>query len=151
MAEMTESRGLVSPAARTGLRASDRSYQAYQILHIGFIVAPTLAGLDKFFHVLTNWDQYLAPAIAKILPISGHGFMLLVGVVEMVAGLLVALKPRIGAYVVAAWLAGIIVNLLVLGSFFDVALRDLGLLLGAVALGRLSEVHERSRRVVTRP
>jgi hypothetical protein len=152
MAEMTETRGLVSPAARTGLRATDRGYQAYQILHVAFVVAPTIAGLDKFFHVLVNWDQYLAPQLARVLPMSGHGFMLLVGVVELVAGLLVALKPRVGAYVVAAWLAGIIVNLLILGSFFDVALRDLGLLLGAVALGRLSEVYERSRRVVaTRP
>src|SRR5437868_9345851 len=152
MAESTETRGLAAPVPRTGLRTSaDRGYQAYQILHIAFIVAPTIAGLDKFFHVLTNWDQYLAPRIARLLPMSGHGFMLLVGVVELVAGLLVALKPRIGAYVVAAWLAGIVVNLLLLGHFFDVALRDVGLLLGAVALGRLSEVYERSRRAVISP
>jgi len=130
------------------VRSSDRSYQAYQILHIGFIVAPTIAGLDKFFHLLTNWDQYLAPAIARVLPMGAHPFMLAVGAIEIAAGLLVALKPRIGAYVVAVWLAGIILNLLILGRFFDVALRDVGLLLGALALGRLSEIHERSRSTV---
>ena len=114
------------------------AYQAYQILHVGFVVAPILAGVDKFLHVLTNWDMYLAPVIARLSPIGGHGFMLLVGVIEIVAGLLVALKPRIGAYVVAAWLVGIIVNLLMIPGFFDIALRDLGLALGALALARLS-------------
>ncbi|HVE83866.1 MAG TPA: hypothetical protein VND93_13500 [Myxococcales bacterium] len=145
MAEMTDTRGLVSPSTRAGLRASDRNFQAYKILHIAFIVAPTIAGLDKFFHLLVNWDQYLAPQIARLLPMSAHGFMLIVGVIEMAAGLLVALKPRIGAYVVAAWLGGIILNLLIHGSYFDIALRDFGLLLGAIALGRLSEAYERGR------
>jgi uncharacterized membrane protein YphA (DoxX/SURF4 family) len=112
---------------------------------VGFIVAPTIAGLDKFFHLLVNWDQYLAPQIARLLPMGTHGFMLVVGVIEMAAGLLVALKPRIGAYVVAAWLGGIVINLLIHGSYFDIALRDFGLMLGALALGRLSEVSDRRR------
>jgi hypothetical protein len=94
--------------------------------------------LDKFFHLLTNWDMYLAPQIARMLPVSGHQFMLAVGAVEVIAGLLVAIKPRFGAYVVAAWLLGIICNLLMTGGFFDVALRDFGLMLGAISLGRLA-------------
>ncbi len=147
MAEITETRGLAS-RARVEVRTSDRGYQAYRILHIGFIVAPTIAGLDKFFHLLVNWDQYLAPQLARVLPMGAHQFMLIVGVIELAAGLLVALKPRIGAYVVAAWLAGIVLNLLILGRFFDVALRDFGLMLGAVALGRLSEIYERRRTVI---
>jgi len=114
------------------------SLQAFQILHWGFTAAPVIAGTDKFFGLLTNWDQYLAPAIAGLSPLSVRATMMVVGVIEVVAGLLVAIRPKVGAYVVAAWLAGIIVNLLVLGAFFDVALRDFGLLLGALALGRLS-------------
>ena len=115
------------------------AYQAYQILYIGFIVAPALAGLDKFTHVLTNWDQYLAPAVERLLPISGHTFMLFVGIVEIVAASLVAVRPRIGAYVVAAWLFGIVINLLLIPGYLDIALRDFGLALGALALARLSE------------
>jgi hypothetical protein len=115
------------------------AYQAYQILYIGFIVAPLLAGLDKFTNFLVNWEQYLAPAVERLLPITGHTLMLLVGIVEMAAAVLVAVRPRIGAYVVAAWLLGIIVNLLLVPGYFDVALRDFGLALGALALARLSE------------
>lgn len=147
MAEMIERRGIetgvVTPSQTTA------THQAYQLLHVGFIAAPTLAGLDKFTHLLTNWDQYLAPAIARLLPFSGHAFMRAVGVIEVAAGLLVAFKPRLGAYVVAAWLAGIILNLLVLGSFYDVALRDLGLCLGALALGRLAEGRDRASPALT--
>lgn len=117
-------------------------YQAYQILHWGFVAAPAIAGIDKFLHVLTNWDDYLAPSIASILPVSGHTFMLLVGVIELVAGLVVALRPRVGAYVVAAWLVGIIVNLVLRGHALDIALRDFGLCLGALALARLSVVYD---------
>jgi uncharacterized membrane protein YphA (DoxX/SURF4 family) len=124
---------------RSEARASSPAYQAYQILHIAFTAAPIIAGLDKFFHVLVNWDQYLAPSIARLSPIGGHGLMLAVGVIEIIAGLLVAVKPRIGAFVVALWLLGIIVNLLILSGYYDVALRDFGLMLGALALGRLSE------------
>ena len=97
------------------------SYQAYQILHWGFVAAPVIAGADKFLDLLTSWDKYLAPPIAHLSPLSAHGTMLVVGVIEIVAGLVVALKPRVGAYVVAAWLAGIIVNLLVLAGYYDVA------------------------------
>jgi hypothetical protein len=124
---------------QTAARASSPAYQAYQILHVAFVVAPVVAGLDKFFHLLVNWDMYLAPAIANLSPVGGHKLMLAVGVIEVIAGILVAIKPRIGAYVVCAWLLGIIINLLILPGFFDIALRDFGLALGALALGRLSQ------------
>src|SRR3954464_8860581 len=101
--------------------------QAYRILHVGFTAVPVLAGLDKFFHLLCNWDQYLAPWVARLSPVGGHNFMLAVGVIEVIAGLLVAVKPKIGAPVVALWLLGIIVNLVSMGTYFDIALRDLGL------------------------
>lgn len=122
--------------------ARNPAYQAYQILHWGFVAAPVLAGADKFLHLLANWDQYLSGPFARLSPLSVHATMLVVGVVEMAAGLVVAVKPRIGAYVVAAWLVGIMLNLFILGSFFDVALRDFGLFLAALALGRLSEVYD---------
>jgi len=125
--------------AQTVLVTSRPAHQAFQILYLGFIVAPFLAGADKFAHFLTNWDQYLAPVVAGVLPVSAHTFMLLVGIVEMSAAVLVAARPRIGAYVVAAWLFGIIGNLLLIPGYFDVALRDFGLALGALALARLSE------------
>jgi hypothetical protein len=115
------------------------AYQAYQLLYLGFIVAPLVAGLDKFTHLLTDWDMYLAPVVAGLLPFSAHTFMLIVGVVEIGAAALVALRPHIGAYVVAAWLAGIVVNLLLIPGYLDIALRDFGLMLGALALARLSE------------
>jgi hypothetical protein len=134
-----------APAAepRLSARAQNPAYQAYLLLYVGFIVAPLIAGADKFFHFLVNWDQYLAPRIAGILPVSGHTFMLAVGVIEIVAAALVAAKPRFGAYVVALWLWGIIVNLLLVPGYFDIALRDLGLSLGALALARLAEQFER--------
>ena len=115
------------------------AYQAYQLLYLGFIVAPLVAGLDKFAHLLTDWDKYLAPAVAGLLPFSAHTLMLFVGIVEIGAAALVAVRPQIGAYVVAAWLAGIIVNLLLIPAYLDVALRDFGLMLGALALARLSQ------------
>jgi hypothetical protein len=123
----------------------DPARQAYHLLHLGFVAAPVIAGLDKFAELLTDWDQYLAPAFARMLGGAAHPFMLVVGVVEVIAGLLVALRPRIGAYVVAGWLGGIILNLLMSGRFFDIALRDFGLMLGAIALGRLATA-ERTRR-----
>jgi hypothetical protein len=121
----------------------DPVYQAYKLLHVGFTIAPIVAGLDKFFGVLTNWDAYLAPVANRVLEGHGHAFMLLVGVIEIIAGIGVALRPRIFSYVVAAWLLGIVVNLLLIPPsnplpHYDVALRDFGLLLGALALGRLS-------------
>jgi hypothetical protein len=118
-------------------------YQAYLVLYVGFAALPILAGLDKFFHLLANWDQYLAPVAARLLPVSGHTFMQVVGVVEIAAGVLVAVRPRLGAYVVALWLWGIIANLLLVPGYFDVALRDFGLSLGALALARLSQEFDR--------
>jgi len=117
----------------------DRARQAFRILYVGFIVAPVLAGLDKFFNVLVDWEQYLAPVVTDVLPVSARTIMLAVGVVEIAAGVLVALRPRIGGYVVAVWLWAIIVNLLVAGDYFDIALRDLGLSFGALALAWLAE------------
>src|SRR5437764_4911710 len=103
---------------QTASKAVSPAYQAYQILHVAFVVAPVVAGLDKFFHLLTNWDMYLSPAIARMLPIPAHQFMLAVGIIEIIAGALVAFKPRIGAYVVMAWLLAIIGNLLLLRGFY---------------------------------
>ena len=131
----------IVPESMPRLRAAQ---QACWILYVGFIAAPIIAGADKFFHLLVNWDQYLAPVIAGFLPIAPHTFMLAVGVIEIVAGLLVALKPSIGGVVVAAWLWGIIVNLLLIPGYFDIALRDFGLSLGALALARLSRVFDRA-------
>jgi len=120
------------------------AYQAYQILRIAFTIAPIVAGLDKFTHLLCNWDQYLAPQVANALggPANGHTFMLVVGVVEVIAGIGTFLKPKIFGYIVGIWLIGIILNLLLSGHYFDVALRDLGLCLGAFALARLSAEYD---------
>ncbi|HYJ72767.1 MAG TPA: hypothetical protein VE265_09880 [Actinomycetota bacterium] len=125
-------------------RLADPIYQGYALLRIGFTVAPILFGLDKFFDWLVDWRIYLAPEINDIIPGTAHEAMLAVGVIEIVAGLVVALKPRFGGYLVAAWLAGIIVNLLILGEYYDVALRDFGLLVGALALARLATGFERA-------
>jgi hypothetical protein len=116
----------------------DPAYQAFWLLRIGFIVAPILFGLDKFFDVLVDWERYLAPEINDLIPGNAHQAMLAVGVIEIFAGLVVALRPRFGGYLVAAWLAGIIVNLLLIGDYYDVALRDFGLLLAALTLARLA-------------
>ncbi|OBK75676.1 DoxX family protein [Mycobacterium sp. 1164985.4] len=125
------------------LRArTDPLYGAYLILRIGFTVLPIVMGLDKFTNVLTDWEGYLAPWIADLSPFTAHQTMLIVGVIEIVAGIAVALKPRYAAYVVALWLAGIIVNLLTYSGFYDIALRDFGLLLGALTLGRLASVYD---------
>src|SRR5213595_2314117 len=134
--------------AATSTAASSPAYQAYRILHFGFVVAPVLAGLDKFFHLLVNWDQYLPGVVANMSPVPPHTLMLVVGVIEIVAGIGVAIKPRIFAYVVAAWLAVIIINLLLVPGYFDIALRDFGLLLAALALAALSQQFDRrSKRV----
>ena len=118
--------------------------QAFWILRIGFAALPIIAGADKFFERLVDWDKYLSPTVTNLIGSGNvHTFMLVVGVVEMIAGLGVAIAPRIFAYVVAAWLIGIIVNLLSIPGYYDIALRDLGLALGALALGRLSAMHWR--------
>jgi hypothetical protein len=116
-----------------------RSHEAFRLLQFGFVVAPILAGVDKFLHLLTDWDKYLAPVVSNTFGIQPHSFMMIVGAVEIVAGLVVAIKPRFGGYLVAAWLFGIIVDLIAAGGYLDIALRDLGLLLGALAMARLAE------------
>lgn len=121
-------------------RMRNPAYQAFLLLRVGFTVAPILFGLDKFFNFMADWDRYLAPWIDDIMPGTAEQFMYVVGVVEILAGILVAVAPRVGGYVVAAWLAGIIVNLLTADppDFYDIALRDFGLLLGALTLARLA-------------
>ncbi|WP_457950705.1 hypothetical protein ACTAQI_09200 [Pseudarthrobacter sp. alpha12b] len=112
--------------------------QAFLLLRTVFTAAPILFGLDKFTNILTHWTVYLAPQATAIVPLQPQAFMYIVGVVEVIAGVAVAVRPKYGSLLVAAWLAGIIINLLLLGSFYDVALRDFGLLIGALALNRLS-------------
>lgn len=121
---------------------SDPAFQAFLLLRVAFTVAPILFGLDKFFNVMVDWEGYLAPWINDIVPGGASTAMHLVGIVEIVAGVFVALKPRYGAYVVAAWLAGIIVNLLTYSGYYDVALRDFGLMLGALTLARLASKYD---------
>jgi hypothetical protein len=114
------------------------AYQAYQVLLFGFTVAPIIAGVDKFFDFLVTWDQYLTPAIPRMLNMASHPIMMIIGAIEIVAGVIVALKPSVGGWIVALWLWGIIANLLTIPGYFDVALRDFGLSLGAIALARLA-------------
>ncbi len=123
-------------AGRLQTMAPDR--QAFFLLRTVFTVAPILFGLDKFTNILTDWTIYLAPVATAVVPVPAQTFRYIVGVVEIIAGILVAVRPRFGSLLVAVWLLGIIINLLVLGSFYDVALRDFGLLVGALALNRLS-------------
>src|SRR3954468_5692269 len=122
--------------------AGDPAQQAFLLLRTVFTAAPILFGLDKFANLLTDWPGYLAPFVDRLVPGTAQQAMYAVGVIEILAGILVALRPRYGAVVVAAWLAGIIVNLLILGDYYDVALRDFGLLVGAVALWRLASWKE---------
>jgi hypothetical protein len=136
MASTTTSGTSVTPR-RVAL--TDPGYQAYVILRTGFTVAPILFGLDKFANLLVDWPAYLAPWIDGIVPGGAQSAMYAVGVIEIVAGVVVGVAPRFGGWLVAGWLAGIIVNLLTLSGYYDVALRDFGLLLGAVALARLAQ------------
>ena len=132
-------------------RLKDPTYQAFLLLRTVFTVAPILFGLDKFTNLMTDWTIYLAPWINGVVPGDAVTAMRIVGVVEIAAGLLVAIAPRIGGYVVALWLAGIIVNLLTLPGFYDVALRDFGLLVGALALARLAHGQHQHSRPTTGP
>jgi uncharacterized membrane protein len=116
----------------------DPTFQAFWMLRIGFTAAPILFGLDKYFHVLTNWDRYFAPRLDRFVPGTAHQAMYVVGAVEILAGVAVLVMPRVGGYLVAAWLTGIIVNLLLIPDYYDVALRDFGLLLAALTLARLA-------------
>lgn len=124
-------------------RLENPVFQAFTLLRIGFTVAPILFGLDKFLNWLVDWRIYLAPEINDLVPGNAHHALLAVGVIEIVAGLVVALRPKFGGYLVAAWLAGIITNLLLQADFYDVALRDFGLLLAALTLARLATVFDR--------
>jgi uncharacterized membrane protein YphA (DoxX/SURF4 family) len=122
--------------------AADPAYGAFLLLRVGFTVLPIVMGLDKFANVLTHWEAYLAPWIVNLSPLSAHDTMLVVGVIEIVAGIAVGVKPRYAAYIVAIWLAGIIINLLSYPGFYDIALRDFGLMLAALTLGRLASVYD---------
>jgi uncharacterized membrane protein YphA (DoxX/SURF4 family) len=131
------------------LQKREAGQQAYLMLRITFVVAPIVFGIDKFFNVLTDWPQYLAGWVDDVTPGSAQDFMYLVGGVEVLAGVLVALRPRYGAPLVALWLGGIILNLLTGPGYYDVALRDFGLLLAAVTLTRLALVHDRTGGTVS--
>jgi uncharacterized membrane protein YphA (DoxX/SURF4 family) len=121
---------------------ADPSYQAFWLLRIAFTVAPIAFGADKFANLLVNWEKYLAPWIRDLSPLSATHTMYVVGVIEIAAGIAVALKPRYAAYIVAAWLGGIVINLLTYSGFYDVALRDFGLMLGALTLARLASKYD---------
>jgi hypothetical protein len=134
---MTAIRFFSAPEAR-GDATSTGAHQAFLLLRTVFTIAPIAFGLDKFLGLLTDWEQYLAPWINDLVPGTAHQAMLAVGVVEILAGVLVAVRPAIGGYVVAAWLLGIIVNLVSIGDYYDIALRDVGLMIAALALARLA-------------
>lgn len=143
---MTSTTQPTSSAAPRRAALGDPGYQAFVILRVGFTVAPILFGLDKFANLLVDWPTYLAPWINDIVPGSAQAAMYAVGAIEIVAGLAVALAPRFGGWLVAGWLAGIIVNLLTIPDYYDIALRDFGLLLGAVALARLAQRYHGERQ-----
>ena len=135
-----------SPSASLLTRArQEPAFAAFWVLRLGFVVLPLLMGLDKFTNLLTDWPGYLAPWMVALLPVSAQTAMYVIGLIEIVAGIAVALRPRLAAWVVAAWLAGIIVNLLTYSGFYDVALRDVGLLVAAIALGLLAQTYDRPR------
>jgi uncharacterized membrane protein YphA (DoxX/SURF4 family) len=131
-------------------RWRDARYQAFALMRLTFTVAPIAFGIDKFANVMVDWPNYLAPWINDIAPGSGQDFMYFVGAIEILAGVIVALKPRYGAYIVAAWLAGIIINLLTYSGFYDIALRDFGLMLAALTLARLASVYDPPLAVIER-
>ena len=129
-----------TPTSRTRVELADPTQQALWILRSAFVIAPILFGLDKFFNVMVEWPRYLAPWLDRLVPGNAQEFMHVVGAIEIVAGLVVLFAPEFGGYLVAAWLGGIIVNLVTADPmrFYDVALRDFGLLLAALALARLA-------------
>ena len=131
--------------ALAALARREPAFQAYALLRLGYTVLPIAMGIDKFFNAMVSWPQYLAGWIDRIAPGTAQQFMYAVGAVEILAGLVVLLKPRLGAYVVAAWLAGIVVDLFSTGRYWDVGVRDFGLLLGALTLGRLAAQYAERR------
>ena len=135
------------PAAERAASFEDPAYQAFWLLRVAFVVAPILFGLDKFAHVIVDWDRYMAPELTDLFNTRAHTLMYGVGAVEIIAGLVVALRPRFGGYLVAAWLAGIIANLLLMADYYDIALRDFGLLLAALTLARLATAYPLHREV----
>lgn len=139
-----KSSSVLSSPGRT--LAADPGRQAFLLLRTVFTVAPIVFGLDKFTNLLADWTIYLAPAATSVVPLPAQTIMYIVGAVEIIAGIAVAVRPRFGSMLVAVWLLGIIINLLLLGSFFDIALRDFGLLVGALALNRLSPRKSRQQR-----
>lgn len=130
--------GTGASSGAVGLRSHLGSDRAFVLLRTIFTVAPILFGLDKFFGLLTNWDSYLAPWIDAIVPGTAHQAMFAVGIIEIVAGIVVAVAPKFGSLLVVAWLAGIIIDLVSMGQIFDIALRDFGLLVAALALTALA-------------
>jgi uncharacterized membrane protein YphA (DoxX/SURF4 family) len=132
------------PAAGASPRSlwGDPRYQAFWTLRLGFTILPLAMGIDKFFNAMVPWPQYLADWIDDIVPGTAQDFMYFVGAVEIVAGVLVLLKPRYAAYIVGAWLLGIVVNLWSYGEWWDISVRDFGLMLGALTLGRLASVYD---------
>jgi hypothetical protein len=120
--------------------ANETVRSVWTLLRFTFGLVPIVAGLDKFTHILVNWDMYLHPGIASMLPFSAHTFMQIVGAIEIIAGILVLIRPLIGGYVVMAWLIGIALQLIASGSYLDIAVRDLVMAIGAYSLARLSRV-----------
>jgi uncharacterized membrane protein YphA (DoxX/SURF4 family) len=131
-----------STAGTTRTDWSDPHYQAFSLMRLAFTVAPIAFGIDKFFNEMVHWPNYLAPWINDIVPGTGQELMYVVGAIEILAGVLVALKPRYGGYVVAAWLGGIVISLLTYSGFYDIALRDFGLMLAALTLARLAAAYD---------
>ena len=138
MEHIIDSQTRITSLTEAGADVSGPAYEAYQVLRLGFTVAPIVAGLDKFFNLLVNWEQYLPPFVNNLVGGHSHELMFAVGVIEIIAGIGVAFKPKVFAYVVSAWLLLIVANLLMIPGYYDVALRDFGLALGALALARLS-------------
>jgi hypothetical protein len=146
-----DQQSLASDGKSIPILRSQPVYQSYKLLHIGYAVLPLIAGADKFSNVLVDWTQYLAPEIPSMLGVSSQTFMRGVGVLEITAGIGVFFKPRIFGYVVSAWLLGIVGNLFLKQDYFDIALRDFGLALGAAALGRMSSQFDIRKKKLTSP
>jgi hypothetical protein len=143
MAHGTTERPVAVRPTLTYMRSAGPAGHAFSALYLGYIALPLIAGADKFYSALADWTQYLAPQIPSLLGVTASSFMKAVGLVEMAAGVLVAAYPRLGSLVVGAWLGCIIVNLVMAGGFYDIALRDFGLMIGAYALYQLSARHLR--------